>query len=238
MPINDPARSLTHQQAVEHIQHLDASIFRCVNHLDGAAWSFEALGMSELAAEFKAKADDWRKVQLVLSRIFADHLRKTGTSGKDFDGAFVQQVIQADVSGAPLPMAIRVKPAPQAVCEACEWLKKFPDAERLMVEGAAIALKAKGHSSYPANYTQTEAAFNVWCEQVGAFLVRAHLAACKQTTCPECGDSGEIVLGEPEGRHERVACMHPSHDSKPAPEACEHGCLNGALPCKRTGAKP
>ena len=51
--------------------------------------------------------------------------------------------------------------------------------------------------------------------------VRAHLAACKQTTCPECGDSGEIVLGEPEGRHERVACMHPSHDSKPAPEAGE-----------------
>ena len=49
--------------------------------------------------------------------------------------------------------------------------------------------------------------------------VRAHLAACKQTTCPECGDSGEIVLGEPEGRHERVACMHPCHDSKPAPEA-------------------
>jgi hypothetical protein len=78
--------------------------------LDGAAWSFEALGMPELAAEFKAKADDLRKVQLVLSRIFSTELQKSGTSGKDFDGAFIQQVIQADVSGSPVPMAVRARP--------------------------------------------------------------------------------------------------------------------------------
>jgi hypothetical protein len=49
-------------------------------------------------------------VQLVLSRIFSTELQKSGTSGKDFDGAFIQQVIQADVNGSPVPMAVRARP--------------------------------------------------------------------------------------------------------------------------------
>jgi hypothetical protein len=97
------------------------------------------------------------------------------------------------------------------------------DEERLATEAQVLHFAVKlvenpGH----LNGTVLVAGFKNW---VNAY--RAHLAASKPAPCPECGDSGEIVLGEPEGRHERVACMHPSHDSKPAPEA------GGCMACQR-----